>query len=159
MREKNTRIKIGKQLIIHDLSLIINDMSHKIFINLPVTDLTKSTAFYKAIGFTQNMQFSDENASGMVFDENIYVMLLTHAFAKTFLPHKDIADSKKTCEVLNALSCDSREAVDTFVDTAVAAWANEFRPAYDHGFMYGRDFEDLDGHIREIFWMDPAHVQ
>jgi len=134
-------------------------MSHKIFINLPVTDLEKATAFYKAIGFSQNMQFSDEKASGMAFDDNIYVMLLTHAFAKTFLPHKEIADSKKTCEVLNALSFDSKEAVDAFVDTAVAAGANEFRPAYDHGFMYGRDFEDLDGHIREIFWMDQSTVQ
>lgn len=96
-------------------------MSHKIFINLPVTDLTKATGFYKAIGFTQNMQFSNEDASGMVFDENIHVMLLTHTFAKTFLPHKEIADSKKTCEVLNAIQFDSKEEVNTFVDTAVAA--------------------------------------
>lgn len=131
----------------------------KIFINLPVTDLAKSTAFYKAIGFTQNMQFSNQDASGMAFDDTIHVMLLTHGFAKTFLPHKEIADSQKTCEVLNALSFDSREAVDNFVATALAAGANEFRPAYDHGFMYGRDFEDLDGHIREIFWMDPSNVQ
>ncbi len=93
----------------------------KIFINLPVTDLAKSTNFYKAIGFTQNMQFSNEDASGMAFDENIHVMLLTHGFAKTFLPHKEIADSKKTCEVLNAIAFDSKEAVDTFVNTAVAA--------------------------------------
>lgn len=134
-------------------------MSHKIFINLPVKDLPKATAFYKAIGFTQNMQFSNEDASGMAFDENIYVMLLTHTFAKTFLPHKDIADSKKTCEVLNAIQFDSKDEVNAFVDTAVAAWANEFREPYDHGFMYGRDFEDLDGHIREIFWMDPAQAQ
>lgn len=134
-------------------------MSHKIFINLPVTDLTKATDFYKTIGFTQNMQFSNEDASGMAFDDTIHVMLLTHQFAKTFLPHKEIANSKKTCEVLNAISFDSKEAVDAFVDTAVAAGANEFRPAYDHGFMYGRDFEDLDGHIREIFWMDQSTVQ
>lgn len=134
-------------------------MSHKIFINLPVTDLAKSTAFYKTIGFAQNMQFSNQDASGMAFDDTIHVMLLTHGFAKTFLPHKEIADSQKTCEVLNALSFDSREAVDNFVATALAAGANEFRPAYDHGFMYGRDFEDLDGHIREIFWMDPSNVQ
>ena len=134
-------------------------MSHKIFINLPVTDLIKATTFYKAIGFTQNMQFSNEDASGMVFDENIHVMLLTHTFTKTFLPHKEIADSKKTCEVLNAIQFDSKEEVNTFVDTAITAWAYEFRPAYDHGFMYGRDFEDLDGHIREIFRMDPSHIQ
>jgi predicted lactoylglutathione lyase len=134
-------------------------MSHQIFINLPVTELEKATAFYKAIGFTQNMQFSNEDASGMAFDDNIHVMLLTHKFAKTFLPHKEIANSKKTCEVLNAISFDSKEAVNSFVDTAVAAGANEFRPAYDHGFMYGRDFEDLDGHIREIFWMDQSTVQ
>lgn len=134
-------------------------MSHKIFINLPVTDLPKATEFYKAIGFTQNMQFSNEDASGMSFDENIHVMLLTHGFAKTFLPHKEIADSKKTCEVLNAISFDSKDAVNAFVDRAVAAGANEFRPAYDHGFMYGRDFEDLDGHIREIFWMDQTNIQ
>jgi uncharacterized protein len=83
-------------------------------------------------------------------------MLLTHQFTKSFLPaSRDIADSHKTCEVLNALAFDSREAVDTFFDKAIAAGGKKTTETQDHGFMYGRDFEDLDGHIWEAFWMQP----
>jgi len=126
-----------------------------VYINLPVTDLTKATAFYEAIWFTKNPAFSDENASGMNYDETLTVMLLTHEFCKNFLPaHKTIADSTKTCEALHSLQFDTKEAVDTFFDKAIAAGAKVTIPAYDHGYMYGKDFEDFDGHIWEGFWME-----
>jgi predicted lactoylglutathione lyase len=102
------------------------------------------------------MEFSNTDASGMVWDDNIYVMLLTHDFCKNFLPaHKTVADSHTTCEVLNALQFESKEAVDDFFNKAITAGAQKTIDAYDHGFMYGRDFEDLDGHIWEAFWMQP----
>lgn len=94
----------------------------QIYINLPVRDLTASTAFYEVIGFTKNPQFSNETGSGMVYDENLTVMLLTHEFTKNFLPSdREIANSHKTCEVLNALQFDSKEAVDSFVQKALDA--------------------------------------
>lgn len=133
-------------------------MVAKIFINLPVANLQEATAFYEAIGFVKNPQFSDERASGLAYDETIHVMLLTHGFIKTFIPHKDIADSHKTCEVLNALQLESREAVDAFVKKAVEAGGKALREPYDHGFMYGYDFEDLDWHIREPFRMDASQM-
>ena len=127
----------------------------KIFINLPVTDIVKATEFYTSLWFVQNMDFSDSKASSMMWDDNIYVMLLNHEFCNNFLPKwKTISDSKKTCEVLNALQFDSREQVDNFFNKAITAWGKATIDAYDHGFMYGRDFEDLDGHIWEAFWMD-----
>ena len=119
-------------------------MQTKIFINLPTQDLPKATAFYEEIGFTKNPQFSDDNASGFAFDDTIHLMILTNAYFKSFMPHKEVSDTKKTSEVMNALQQSSREEVDAFVQKALDAGANEFRPAYDHGFMYGRDFEDLD---------------
>lgn len=131
----------------------------KLFINLPVTDLNTSTAFYQTIGFIKNDNFSDEKASGMVWDDHIHVMLLSHDFMKSFLPpEKVIADAHKTTQVLNALQFDSREEVDVFVAKALAAWGKATIPPYDHGFMYGRDFEDLDGHIWESFWMDASEA-
>jgi predicted lactoylglutathione lyase len=126
-----------------------------IYINLPVTNLEQSIEFYKAIWFTQNLQFTDQNASAMIYSENIMVMLLTHDFMKNYLPTwRTIADSHKTCEVLNSIQFDSKEEVDTFFDKAIVAWWKATIPTYDHGFMYGRDIEDLDGHIWEAFWMD-----
>lgn len=124
-----------------------------IYINLPVSDLTAATTFYTAIWFTQNMQFSNDDASGMERNEHIRLMLLTHDFTQWFLPaHKQIADSKKLTEVLNALDFDSKDAVDQFVSKALNAGAT-LTKEYDHWFMYGKDFEDLDGHIWEAFWM------
>jgi predicted lactoylglutathione lyase len=97
-------------------------MSAKIFINLPVTNLEKATAFYEAIGFTKNVQFSDANASAMVYDDNLSVMLLTHEFMNKFLPtSKSIADTHKTCGALFALQFNSKEAVDQFFDKVLAA--------------------------------------
>jgi uncharacterized protein len=86
-------------------------------------------------------------------------MVIAEEFFNTFIPGKTIADTNKTVETLLALSVDSREEVDAFLERALKAWATEYRDAFDHGFMYGRAFEDLDKHIWEIFWMDPAHVQ
>jgi predicted lactoylglutathione lyase len=133
-------------------------MSNKLYINLPVADLLKATAFYEAIGFTKNLKFSNADASGLAYNDEFSLMLLTHDFTKTFLPsNKTIADSHATCEVLNALQLDSKEAVDAFVQKAITA-GGKITLEYDHGFMYGRDFEDLDGHIWEIFWMDASQM-
>lgn len=130
-----------------------------VFINLPVADLPKATEFYQAIGFTQNFQFSDEHAASMQYDETLYVMLLTHEFTKKFLPkHKIIADTHTTCAVLNAVQLPSKEAVDILFEKAIAAWGKQTIQTQDHGFMYGRDFEDLDGHIWELFWMDVSQM-
>ena len=134
-------------------------MATQIYINLPVSNLEKATAFYEALWFIKNSEFSDDKASGLEWDENIFVMLLTHEFMKTFLPaDKTIADSHKTCEVFNALKFESREDVDTMFDRAIQSGGKEVNKAYDHGFMYGHDFEDLDGHIREPFWMDESQM-
>ena len=131
----------------------------KIFINLPVTNLPKATEFYVALGFTQNMDFSNTDASSMMWNEHIYVMLLSHNFCNNFLPQgRVVADSHKTCEVLNALQFDSRQAVDNFFNKAIAAGAKATIDTYDHGFMYGHDFEDLDGHIWEAFWMNISQM-
>jgi uncharacterized protein len=132
-------------------------MPKKIFVNLPVSDLDKSMEFFKTLGFTFNQQFTDETAACMVISDDIYAMLLTRKRFKDFTP-KDIADATKTTEVLNALSMDSREEVDTFVDKALKAGATKTREPMDHGFMYERSFNDLDGHIWEIFYMDMSAV-
>jgi predicted lactoylglutathione lyase len=130
----------------------------QLYINLPVSDLSKATAFYEAIGFTLNPAFSNTDASAMVWDDTLSVMLLTPAFAMNFLGKKTISDAHTTTEVLNALQFDSREAVDAFFDKAIAAGGAKTVEAYDHGFMYGRDFEDVDGHIWEAFWMDASQM-
>ncbi|MET9605442.1 VOC family protein [Streptomyces sp. NPDC006512] len=129
-----------------------------IFVNLPVKDLDASKAFWGKLGYSFNAQFSDENCASMVISDTIVAMLLTEARYKDFT-HKEIADATRTSEVLLCLSSPSRTAVDELVDGAVAAGATEPRPAQDHGFMYGRAFDDLDGHTWEIMWMDPAAVQ
>lgn len=130
----------------------------KLYINLPVADLPKATAFYEAIGFTKNSEFSNEDASAMVWDNTLSVMLLTPGFCENFLGKKTISDAHKTTEVLNALQFDSREAVDTFFDKATQAGGKKTVETADHGFMYGRDFEDPDGHIWEAFWMDVTQM-
>ena len=125
----------------------------QLYINLPVTDLAQSTAFYTALGFTLNAAFSNADASAMVYDDTLSVMLLTHGFCAGFLGNKKISNAHETTEVLNALQLDSREAVDIFFDKAISAGGQKTIEAYDHGFMYGRDFEDLDGHIWELAYM------
>ncbi|HEY7386596.1 MAG TPA: VOC family protein [Beijerinckiaceae bacterium] len=133
-------------------------MSTKVFVNLPVKDLQKSMAFFEALGFTFNPQFTNDNAACMVISEHNYAMLLRHEFFKGFVT-KPIADAHNSTEVLIALGLESRAAVDGMVAKAVKAGGKEPRPMQDHGFMVQRTFEDLDGHIWEAFWMDPAHVQ
>lgn len=130
-------------------------MSRMIFINLPVADLKASIAFYEGVGATRNPTFSDETAACMVFSETIFVMLLTHEKFASFTS-RPIGD-RSTVHALLCLSCDSRADVEAQLDAAVSAGGHpDPTPLQDHGFMYGRSFEDLDGHIWEIMWMDPA---
>ena len=133
-------------------------MISKIFVNLPVKDLAKSMAFFKKVGFSFNPQFSDETAACMVMSDDIYAMLLTHAKAKQFTK-KAIADAHETTEVLVALSVESKAKVDEVAGKALEAGASDAYPPKDYGFMFTRSFEDPDGHIWEVFWMDPKHVQ
>jgi uncharacterized protein len=126
----------------------------RIFVNLPVKDLAKSKDFFAKLGFGFNGQFTDETAACMVVSEDIYVMLLTHDKFKQFTP-KEISDATKSSEVLVCLSCESRAKVDDLVRKAVAAGGTTYAAAKDHGFMYGHGFQDPDGHIWELMWMDP----
>lgn len=128
-------------------------MSRLIFVNLPVADLPRATAFYEAIGADKNTQFSDETASCMVLSETIHVMLLTHDKFREFTPKK-VADARETSEVLICISEDSRDGVDAITEKALAAGGREPRDPQDYGFMYSRSFEDPDGHIWEPMWMD-----
>ena len=128
-------------------------MPKMIFVNLPVTDLDRSVAFYTAIGATQNLQFTDETATMMSFSDAINVMLLTHDKFRQFtkLP---IANPRESVQVLLALSFDSREAVDRITEQALAAGGREVHDPEDHGWMYSRAFEDPDGHGWGPVWMD-----
>ncbi|MFC7538953.1 VOC family protein [Siccirubricoccus deserti] len=130
-------------------------MAKLIFVNLPVTDLARATAFYEAIGARRNL-VCDDTASCMVFSETIHAMLLTHEKFRLFTP-KPIADARSSSAVLICLSAESRDEVDTMVASADAAGGRaDPGPKQDHGFMYGRSFEDPDGHIWEVMWMDMA---
>jgi predicted lactoylglutathione lyase len=129
-------------------------MNKQIFVNLPVRDLDKSKAFFAALGYGFKPEFTNEKAAAMVIaEDSIYAMLLTEPFFKTFVD-KPIVQAKEATEVLLCLSCESREEVDSLVAKAVAAGGRTPRPAQDHGFMYGQAFEDLDGHIWELVWMN-----
>lgn len=134
-------------------------MATSIFVNLPVKDLEKSKQFFSKLGYTFNPQFTDQKAACMVISDTIYAMLLSEPFFKGFIPNKEIADTTKTKEVLTALSTDSRQQVDDMAEKAIAAGGKQFREPEDHGFMYARSFEDLDGHVWEVIWMDPGHIQ
>lgn len=130
-------------------------MSRKIFISLPVADLDASVAFYKAIGFRNNPQLTDDTAACMVVSEAINVMLLTHAKWRTFTT-RPIPPSTSSEVALN-ISCDSREAVDAMSEAAAANGGTaDINPVQDLGFMYGRDLIDPDGHVWGAMWMDPA---
>lgn len=133
-------------------------MTKMIFVNLPVQDLAASIRFYEAIGCEKNNQFSNDKAASMVWSDTINFMLLTHEFFATFTP-KTIADAGKTCEVLICLSCDSRDEVDVITEAAaVAGGTVDIRPPTDMDFMYGRSFEDVDGHVFEPMWMDVSQM-
>lgn len=133
-------------------------MSSKIFVNLPVLDLPKSMAFFQALGFRFNPQFTDDTAACMVISDDIYAMLLTHAKFKEFTP-KTICDATQSTEVLIALSRASRHDVSDLVSKAVAAGGTTYAEAKDYGFMYQHGFQDPDGHIWELIFMEPSAVQ
>jgi len=129
-------------------------MPKKIFVNLPVDDLPKAKSFYEAIGAVNNPQFSDDSAACMVVSDSIYVMLLTHPKWATFT-QKPIVDAHSASEVMLCLSADDRAAVDDMVAAASANGGKaDVNSLQDLGFMYGRSFEDIDGHIWEIMFMD-----
>jgi uncharacterized protein len=127
-------------------------MHSQIFVNLPIADMAKSQAFFKALGYSFNPDFTNEQGAALVLGENLFAMLLVHDFFKTFTG-KPVADAMQSTEVLVCLACDSREQVDTLVAKAVAAGGKAPRQPQDHGFMYGHGFEDLDGHIWELVHM------
>ncbi|MGW2615799.1 VOC family protein [Streptomyces sp. NPDC001500] len=129
-----------------------------IFVNLAVNDLDASKKFFTQLGYSINPQFSDDNAASVVISDTIVAMLLTKPFYSTFTK-KEIADATTTSEVLIALSAPSREKVDELVDAAIALGGSPSGETQDHGFMYGRSFDDLDGHTWEVVWMDPSAIQ
>jgi uncharacterized protein len=133
-------------------------MATKMFVNLPVRSLERSRDFFSRLGYRFDPRFTDDKATCMIVGEDACVMLLVGSFFETFTP-KPITDARQSTEVLVALSLGSRAEVDWTVDTALAAGARPAREPEDLGFMYGRSFEDLDGHIWELFWMDPARLQ
>ncbi|KQQ97300.1 VOC family protein [Massilia sp. Leaf139] len=130
-------------------------MHKHIFVNLPVKDLARSRQFFTSLGFSFNPEFSNDDGACLVIGENIFAMLLVEPFFKTFT-NKPLADAREATEVLTCLSCESRAEVDALVSKALAAGGRAPNPARDHGFMYGHGFEDPDGHIWELAWMDPA---
>ncbi len=126
-----------------------------IFVNLPVRDLEASRTFFGALGYTFNPQFTNQDAACMVVSDSIFVMLLVEPFFQGFTP-RPLCDARSHTEVITCLSAPSRAAVDALVDKALAAGASEPMPARDYGFMYQRGFQDLDGHLWEIAYMDGA---
>jgi predicted lactoylglutathione lyase len=132
-------------------------MAKQIFVNLPVSDLEKSTKFYEALGFTKNPKFSNETASSMMWSDEIVVMLLEHDFYSMFLKGKKIADTRQTSGVLLALSLESKEAVQHFADTAKQNGGDYYQ--VDNGvpsdMMFGYEVEDPDGHGWEPMWVNP----
>ncbi|MGW2785741.1 VOC family protein [Streptomyces populi] len=129
-----------------------------IFVNLPVSDVAASREFFTELGYTINPQFSTDDCACVVISDTIVAMLLSRQRYADFTK-KEIADATRTSEVLLCLSAESREKVDELVDAAIAAGGSGTGEAQDQGFMYGRAFDDLDGHTWEVMWMDPAAVQ
>jgi predicted lactoylglutathione lyase len=131
------------------------NMATQIFVNLPVKNLNQSVAFFTKLGYAFNPEFTNENAACMIVSDDIFVMLLTEDKFKTFTP-KAICDATKSTEVLVCLSSESRKEVDEMVRKAVAAGGTTYNEPQDHGFMYGHGFQDLDGHIWELVYMEPG---
>lgn len=130
-------------------------MKTNLFVNLPVKNLDRSVDFFTKVGFTFNPQYTDEKGTCMVIGEDIYVMLLAQEYFRTFTK-KQVYDAAKGTEVILALSAESREKVDEIVHRATDAGANTPTSKQDLGFMYGWGFEDLDGHLWEVFYMEPG---
>ena len=129
-------------------------MARMIFVNLPIETMERSQKFFRALGFDFNPQFTDDKGACCVISDTIFVMLLVKPFFQGFTD-KPLADARKSTEVIVCLSCDSRAEVDSLVKKAVAAGGTAPRAAKDHGFMYQHGFEDPDGHVWELAWMDP----
>ncbi|WP_320201147.1 VOC family protein [Agrobacterium sp. rho-13.3] len=127
-----------------------------IFVNLPVKNIEISKAFFTALGFNFNPEYSDERTLCMIVDKNIFVMLLQEERFRDFI-NGDIADAKNTKEVLTCLSAASREEIDQTIATALASGGNAWKPSQDHGFMYAGSFQDPDGHVWELVHM-PAQA-
>ena len=135
----------------------MNMKLEQIFVNLPVKDLQKSMAFYREVGFEFNPQFTDDNAACMVVSEQIYIMLLVESFFQTFTK-KAIADATQQTEVIVSFAAESKDMVNEIVNRALAAGAKPSNDPTDHGFMYVWSFQDPDGHLWEIFHMDPSVI-
>jgi uncharacterized protein len=128
-------------------------MTTQIFVNLPVKDLNETVDFFTKLGFAFNTQFTDENATCMIVNSDIFVMLLVEKFFKTFTK-KELCDTTKDTEVIVALSTESREKVDQMINKVIEAGGKEHSKPQDHGWMYGRSFEDINGHLWEVIYMD-----
>jgi predicted lactoylglutathione lyase len=132
-------------------------MATKMYVNLPVKDLDQSIDFFTRLGFAFNPQFTDSNATCMIIGPDSFVMLLVESFFKTFTPKK-ICDARRQTEVLICLSCDSREQVSDMVGQAIASGGTTPHPPQDHGFMYQHGFQDLDGHLWELMYVDAVAI-
>jgi uncharacterized protein len=132
--------------------------SRLIFINLPVQELSASIAFFRALGFEFDQKFTDESCASMIVSDQAYVMLLARSRFADFTT-KPIVDARQGTEAILCVSAESREAVDAFADTALDAGASRAGDPMDYGFMYGRSFCDLDGHLWEVMWMSPEAVE
>ncbi len=130
----------------------------RIFVNLPIADRDRAKAFYDALGFRFNEQFSDDRCASFVIEENIAVMLLTRDRFADFVTG-EVGDPSQATSFLNCLSAGSRQEVDDLMAAAIAAGGKPWQPPQDHGFMYGSSFADPDGNVWEVMWMDPAAVQ
>ena len=133
-------------------------MARQIYVNLPVQNLDKSVEFFTELGFKFNPQFTDENATAMIVNDDAVVMLLVEEFFKSFT-NKQVCDTTTHTEAILALSADSREHVDELVNKALAAGGQPSNDPMDEGFMYGWSFQDLDGHLWEVIYMDPEAVE
>jgi uncharacterized protein len=149
---------LAKQKSLYPFSLNSAKLKSKTFVNLPVKDLNKSVAFFTKLGFTFNPQFTDENATCMVVGEDIFVMLLVEGFFKSFT-NKEICDTSRSTEVILAISVESREQVDQLMKKVIDSGGSEHREKQDHGWMYLRSFEDVDGHLWEVFFMDESAMK
>ncbi|MET9926665.1 MULTISPECIES: VOC family protein [unclassified Streptomyces] len=133
-------------------------MARMIFVNLPVKDVETTKGFFGKLGFSTNPAFSDEKTACLVISDTIFAMLMTEERFRDFTK-KDVADAARTTEVILALSADSREEVDRLADAALASGGSPAGETQELGFMYGRSFQDPDGHIWEVIWMDEAAAQ
>jgi uncharacterized protein len=127
-----------------------------IFVNLPVKDLKATTNFFTGLGFEFNPQFSDDTAACMVVDQNIFVMLLAEERFRDFI-NGEISDAATATEVLTCLSADSKQYVDETIAKAIAAGGKPWKPTFEEGPMYGGSFQDLDGHVWELMYMEQQH--